>query len=455
MHMVMRYDTPLLIESVMGDATGLSIPAHADGLRTAGASFLTDAFRKFGSLSPDNSVARITRFESYAGGNSGHKVLLSVEYERPQRGLHTDLFVKFSRDFKDAFRDRRRHELEAECRFAALSRRPHFPIHVPAAYFADFHNWSGTGLLITQQIPFGREVEPLLPKCRDHELTDPLQYYRAIISTLASLVAAHKSGALSPEVETCFPFDAELAAAEDPIPYTEQQLCEAVSRFAAFAASYPQLVPVHLRDPKFIAQLERDVVRFRRNESAVKRFLQSDRAFIALCHYNANLDNAWFWRDARGGLHSGLLDWGRVRQMNVAYALWGSLCCATLDLWDNHLDELLSQFVTEVHAGGGPLLAIEDLRLNLHSYVTMMCLATMIEAPTLVLSRLPEAAHASGPLDPIFRKDEVARSFLHVFTVFLNLWQRHGLGASLDRVLSRSRQVALPEGGQEAVTSGR
>ena len=61
-----------------------------------------------------------------------------------------------------------------------------------------------------------------------------------------------------------------------------------------------------------------------------------------MSHFNPNIDNAWFWRDASGALGCGLLDWGRVRQMNVAYALWGSLCGAGLDIWDTHLDELLA-----------------------------------------------------------------------------------------------------------------
>ena len=136
-------------------------------------------------------------------------MFLSVEYAQSEPGLHTDLFVKFSRDFSDAFRDRRRHELEAEVRLAALSRLPAFPINVPAAYFADFNHESGTGLLITQRIAFGSGgIEPLRPKCMDHELDDPLAYYRATVTALARLAAAHKSGRLSPQVEALFPFDA-------------------------------------------------------------------------------------------------------------------------------------------------------------------------------------------------------------------------------------------------------
>jgi hypothetical protein len=434
--------TAVPLDFVRGDATGLDIPAHADALRLAGPAFLTAAFHHFGSLSAQNRIVGITRFESFPGGNSGHKLLLSVEYARTEPGLHSNLFVKFSRDFTDAFRDRRRHELEAEVRLATLSRRPSFPIHVPAACFADFNRDSGTGILITQRIEFGNgSIEPLRPKCMDHELSEPLAYYRAIVSTLAQLAAAHKSGALSPQVDALFPFDPAIAAATDPIPWSEQQLRERIERYATFAATCPQLLPSHLTASPFIARLQREAAHVLRHEATIKRYLHSNRDYIALGHYNANIDNAWFWRDAAGVRQCGLLDWGRVRQMNVAYALWGSLCGAGLDIWDRHLDELLGQFVGELHARGGPRLELAELRLQLDFYVATIGLALMMDTPALVLSRLPEAVSANGPLDPSLRRNEVARSFLHVFTAFLNLWYTHDFGAILDQLLDRTRDV--------------
>ena len=430
---------PEPLDFVRGDSTGLAIPAHAEALRIAGEAFLTDALRSFGSISPQNRVTRITHLGPFHGGNSGEKALLTIEYQHPEPGLHTDLFVKFSRDFSDAFRDRRRHELEAEVRLAALSRLPAFPIPVPAAYFADFHGASGSGILITQRIAFGSgNIEALHPKCRDHELSDPLAYYRAIVSTLARLAAAHQSGLLSPQIDAYFPFDAEKAAADDPIRWNERELRERVARIGEFARRCPQLLPAASAAPCFIERLARDAVRVRKHEATIKRFLHADRDFIALCHYNANIDNAWFWRDASGALGCGLLDWGRVRQMNVAYALWGSLCGAELDIWDRHLDELLELFVSELHAHGGPLLDVAELELHLDFYVATMGLATLLEAPALVLSRLPEAARARSPHDPVFLKDAVASGFLHVFTGFLHLWQTHDFGTSLDRLLERA-----------------
>ena len=431
----MTVDDPPNITFVLGDATCLDIPAHAAALRNAGETFLTEAFIRFGALSPTNRVTRITQFESFGGGNSGHKVLLSVEYERADPGLHSNLFVKFSRDFADAFRDRRRYELEAEVRFAALSRVPGFPIQVPVAYFADFNHESGTGMLITQRVAFGSEgVEPLWPKCWDHELPEPAAHYRAIVSTLARLAAAHKSGALSPYVEQFLPFDLEQSLAEDPIPWDESQLRALVARYAEFAARCPQLLPAAIRSPQFIARLEADGIRYLQQHARIKKFLHADRDYVALCHYNANIDNAWFWRDPAGELQCGLLDWGRVRQMNVAYALWGSLCGTSVEIWHDHLDEFLQLFIDEYVAHGGPRLDLGRLKLHLDLYVASVGLSMLMDAPALILARLPEAATARGPRDPLFRTNQVALGFFHVFIAFLNLWQMHDFGASLDRL---------------------
>lgn len=429
---------------VRGDVTGLAIPAHADALRAGGATLLSTAFQAFGSLDPGTRVARITRFENCPGGSTGQKLFLSVEYDPPAPQLHGDLFVKFSRDFSDPLRDRGRFEMASEVRFAALSRLADFPVSVPRAYYADYHQESGTGVLITQRIPFGvGGIEPQHQKCLDHELADPASYYRAIVTALARLAGAHKGGRLRADVDVQFPFDPQAAAAADRIRYDERQLRELVTAYAEFATKYPQLLPASIRAPGFVSALERDACRFLAHEATIKQFLQSNHDLVALCHWNAHIDNAWFWRDAAGALQCGLIDWGRVRQMNVAYALWGSLSGASLEVWDRHLQEFLELFAGEFHAHGGPRLDVEELKLNLQLYIATMGLAWMLEAPARILFRLPEAAGASGPRDPVFRRSETARNQLHIFTVFLHLWQTQDFGASLDRLLQRT---ATPSG---------
>jgi hypothetical protein len=402
------------------------IPAHPEALRAAGGAFLTQAFRQYGSLPAGNAIDRIVRFEPFLAGSTGQKILLDVAYAIPNRELPTELFVKFSRNFTSSSHDRRRDELLAEIRLCELSRLPAFPIRVPTPYFADFNKASSTGFLITQRIPFGREgVEPLRPKCMDHELREPLEYYRAILSTLARLAAAHRAGRLSPQVEQYFPFDLEAEVAADPIPWTQSELREKVARYAAFATRYPQLLPAHLTTADFIARFEGGALTVLRYEQAIKRYLYRERDYVALSHFNSNIDNAWFWRDAAGVLQCGLFDWQRARQMNLGYALWGGLCGAGFQIWEQHLEHLLRQFAGELHAAGGPQLDVRELGWHLDLYTATIGLAGLIETPALVLTNLPEAATASGPTDPVFEKSEAARSFLHIFTNFLNVFYRN------------------------------
>lgn len=423
---------------VRGDARGLDVPAHPDALRDRPEERLTALFQAYGSLSRDNRIARVTRFEPFAGGNSGLKLSLSVEYERAESGLHTELFAKFSRDFADAFRDRRRYELEGEIRLAELSRLPAFPVTVAKPYFADFNREAGTGVLITERIAYGSgNIEPLHPKCMDRLLAEPFEYYRETVGALARLAAAQKTGSLSPELERLFPFDAGEAAADQPIPWDAAQMRDKVAAWVAFATECPQLLPDNIADPAFFTRFGRDALRFLDCEAEVRQFLHADPRFIALTHWNSNIDNAWFWRDRAGRLHCGLLDWGMVRQMNVAYGLWGGLSASDGPFLASNLERLLAHFASEYASNGGPHIAADELGLHFDLSLAMLGLALMMDTPALVTSRLPAIREAGGPHDPLLVEDKVVHGFLHVSTNFLDLWERRDLAASLDRIQPR------------------
>jgi hypothetical protein len=438
------------IDFVRGDATGLLIPAHGEALRAGGAALLTASFHIFGALSSTNRVTRITRWEKCPGGSTGQKFFLSVEYESPEGDLHTHLFVKFSRNFSDPVRDDRgKYEMESEVRLATISRLPSFPIKVPTAYFADYHHESKTGLIITEEVAFGAEgIEPHRGKCLDHELVDSLTYYRTIIQALARIAGTHRSGRLSPDIAARFPYDPVAAAAIYPIPYDEKQMRDLMEQFADFAAQCPQLLPAEIISPAFIAKLQDEACRFLKHEGTIKRFLQSNSDLIALCHWNAQIDNAWFWHDSSGALQCGLMDWGQVNQMNVAFSLWGCLSGAGQEIWDRHLEELIVLFANEFHRHGGPRVGAPELRLHLQLYIAMMGLSYFMASPSRILASLPEAVKASGPLDLVFRSSETARSNLHVLSVFLSLWQSHDFGAILDRLLERLSSFATTAGGR-------
>lgn len=434
----MTHSEPVLIDTVRGDATGLSIPAHIDAFRTMGTDFLTRAFRTFGAIDPGNSVTEIVALEACPGGSTGDKYFLTVAYARQEPDLHTRLFLKFSRDFTDSRRDWQRTEMESEARLVALSRVPGFPIRVPTGYFADYDASTGTGIVITERIPFGQPpVEPHRRKCLDHEtMPDPLPYYRASVAALARLAAAHKAGALTDDIDTRFPWDA-VAGSADPIRYDEAELDAELDRCIAFANDAPQLLPYHLRTPEFHAKMRRDAHRIRRYEGQIQRYLTADADLRALCHWNAHIDNIWFWRDEADQLQCGLIDWGRVGQISFGSALWGGLSAAHEEIWDSHLHDLLTLFVEEYRRHGGPAITVEQLEEHLTLHMAAMGVARVLAFPEIIRFRLPKCVNASGPHDPMFRHVDPARNCLHIYINFLKHWHKRDFGACLDAILDR------------------
>lgn len=414
-----------------GDLSGLEFPACPEALRDGGVGFLRDAFRAWGVLGADNDVVGIDRFEEIGGGSTGRKVVLSVRYAVPQRGLHSELFVKFSRDFDDVLRDVGRTQMRSEVRFAALAQTPGFPIAVPATQFADYHEASGTGLLITERILFGANgIEPHYPKCLDHRMPGQFEHYRAIVVALARLAGAHRAGRLPRGLVEQFSVDLGAATVGERPSRTPEQLDRRLIRLAAFVEAHPGLFPERVRTPQLIARLVPEGRAVTVAEPAIWRHLAATRDHIALCHWNANVDNAWFWRDEHG-LRCGLMDWGCVSQMNVAMALWGALSAAEADLWSRHLGDLLRVFCEVVGDMGGPRLRPAALHRHVALYAILMGVTWLLDVPALIRARVPDLDARTTRADPHIECDEGVRAPLQMLVNVLNLWAGTDLDAAL------------------------
>lgn len=425
---------------MIGDHYGLPIPADPAALLSGGVSFLTNAFRASGVLR-ENSVARISDFREISGGSTGRKVVLSVEYDGPAADLHTELFVKFSRDLDDPVRDRGKTQMESEVRFASLARAPQFPIAVPDPQFADYHRRSGTGILITERINFGvNGIERQYHKCLDYEMPAPLEHYRALLTALARLAGTHRSGRLPAEHTAHLPLDVQAATVGDRPPLSVDRLQRRVQQLAEFAETRPSLLPAGVGSSEFLARLADEAPRLALFEDAVADHLAADGDYVALCHWNANVDNAWFWRDGDGTLRCGLMDWGCVSQMNLGMALWGAMSGAENEMWDRHLDDLLEVFVAEFQRCGGPRLEPDRLRRHTLLYAAVMGVAWLLDVPALIRKRFDVAP--TSRTDPRIREDERVRAPLQMLSNLLALWQRNPLGDLLDEALGEGGRVA-------------
>jgi hypothetical protein len=414
-----------------GDRSGLPFPADPAALRDGDIAFLTKAFHASGALDTGNAVVWIDRCEEVPGGSTGRKLVLDVEYDAPQPGLPTELFVKFSRDFDDPIRDRGRTQMDSEVRFAALTAAPGFPIAVPRVQFADYHRDSGTGVLISERIQFGvNGIEPQYHKCLDYQMPDPLAHYRALLTAVARLAGTHRSGRLPAGLTAQFPIDLRAATVGEPPPLTPDRLARKLSRLAEFAQAHVGLLPPNIRSPQFLRRLRDEVHDVVRLEDSIWCRLADSQDYIALCHWNANVDNAWFWRDD-DELRCGLMDWGCVSQMNIAMAIWGAMSGAETEMWDRHFDELLALVCTEVQLSGGPQLDSETLASQVMLYTALMGTTWLLDVPAMLRARIDNLGPTTSRSDPRIKDDEGIRAPLQMFVNFLNLWESRDFGRLL------------------------
>jgi hypothetical protein len=417
--------------SVIGDDTAVALPVDPAALRAAGGRFLTTALCAYGTLPPGNFVTRITECTEVGGGSTGRKALLSVAYADPEPHLPTDLFVKFSRDLDDPLRDVGRTQMQPEVRFAELARRSDFPITVPATLFADYHAGTGTGLLITERIRFGVDgIEPQHHKCLDYEIPDALAHYQTLVRSLARLAGWHRRNSAD-SVFARFPVDLRAATVGERPTLRGDKLSRQLNRLANFAESHPNLLPANVCDPAFLSGLTEQIPLIVAGERALFSHLAANTDHIALCHWNANVDNAWFWRDDDGRLQCGLMDWGCVSQLNVGMALWGALSAAENALWDKHFDSLVALFAQEYAASGGPRIDPGKLTAQVLQYAAIMGATWLLDVPGLIRARLGEPATAMSRFDPAIKDDEGLRAPLQMLTNVLNLWQTRDIGSLL------------------------
>lgn len=418
-----------------GELFDLDFPADAEALLSGGENFLTRAFHASGALPCDNGVSRILHAEEFFGGGTGSKLVLSIAYSRPEPNLPEQLFIKFSRNFDNSLRDSARFMMVSEAKFAVLSRSSDFPVTVPRCLFADVEVESGTGLIITERVAFGSNgLEPLYPKCMDYIVPEPLEHYKAIIKALAKLAGTHRRGGLSPDFDNHFPYNREQASSAISIRSSEEKLIRRATGMFEFINRYPQLFPDNIRSPVFHRQFISDIPHVISAEVQIKQLLNGNPDFIALCHWNANIDNCWFWRDYHGTLQCGLMDWAMVGQMSVAQSIHGAISSAGNSIWNDHLDEILRVFIAEYAAHGGPLLDLEELRLHILLLLAVAGVSYFMSAPVAISREITDLDTVESYQDECFRRHENARIQLHMMTKMLNVWQTRKLGDLITQV---------------------
>lgn len=405
--------------SVTSQHFGIPFPTSVASFNAQAREFLTCAFRASGVLEAGNSVSAITSVQEFEGGGMGRKLVVTLDYATPGGAAPARIFIKFPREFGDPLRELFNPVMEPEVRFALLSRREDFPVHVARCYFADSDPASQCHILITECIGFGTgAIEPHRDKCKDYLLPEPLPYYTALAQALGRLSGSHKSGALGGDIDAKFPFSGMVTV--PAIGFSRAELGARLDKLREFIGRYPQLFPASCRAAGFMDEFAAAMLACYDAQDAIRADLTGNPDVIALSHWNANIDNAWFWRDAGGALQVGLLDWGSVGQMNLAQAFFGMTCAAEVEFLQAHRDTLIHTLLAAYRDSGGPAVAVAGFRRHLILATSVLGMAWMLDAPALIEMQLGAVvADLRGRDDPRLVDNFLARAQLHLLTVFL------------------------------------
>ena len=78
------------------------------------------------------------------------------------------------------------------------------------------------------------------------------------------------------------------------------------------------------------------------------------------------------------------MDWANAGQISVAQSVSGAISGAEPFVWNEHLDELLTVFIEEYAAQGGPRLSLDDMRLHNLLIVAVSGVAYSMGAPIAI-----------------------------------------------------------------------
>jgi len=389
-----------------GEMYRVEIPPTLGELEEMGAPWLTRAFHAAGTLPPDNSVARIVKFKRLptttiaSAGGAGPKAFMTVEYEKDDPNLHTELFVKMPWAVSgtkemgaDAlYRTRISGNSDSEFMECTIYRfmGPIFPFRIPKYYFSDVCRPNTNYILITEKIMFGssgeylegkkrssfgpHEVLPVAEKYFDFQVEPKQQYemYYCIMRAQARMAAWDvtgkfdfvppqlRGGNLIPPLLGTFQWPPKLPAEqrqEKRIPAERfsklwrEYLCEYARRCYA---------PEYTGDA-FVSAIERCCYDARMWDDALQLYNGLFPQWLGMQHTNLQSDNAYFWRDDEGVMDAGIIDWGGASPGYLPSRLTASLTSAEGHVLYEHEEGLLRCLRDEFYRESGIFLDFGEL----------------------------------------------------------------------------------------------
>jgi len=164
--------------------------------------------------------------------------------------------------------------------------------------------------------------------------------------------------------------------------------------------------------------------------------------YFALIHPNAQIDNAYYWRDDTGAAHCGLLDWGGCSHGSMPGCLANGWIGAEPSMLDEHEEKLSGFFVDEYAKVTGVVLDVEDFYMHVklaHACVFFGCCANVRWCRSLLTPE--EWMSVTDRFNRQIDDNFLLRCYFVQLEMFLGMWQRRSPYESWQRWM---RQTGMP-----------
>jgi len=429
---VIKYNTmKKLVEAtekrLTGDMYGLLFPQTPEEMLADdkfGIGWLTKAFHAAGSLPKDNSVKRIVSWKRFEGGGSGPKARFEVEYEKPDDALDNVLFSKMPWTLAESAQQRFVQEGQlkfgdnwgGEISFYRFI-SPSIPFAVPKLYFGDLSRESTEAVLINACVDWPEpgktdfspyEVFPPCGKCEDYVLTNPQDYYFAIMrrmGTFSGLAKANKLGQFCNKINwfDCSPTnDVNCAAAMPRAHVGARAFVEHVA---------PHWFPAKAKEKAVLDKFETKSELVDKHFRMLVEFIYADPLYVGLCHQNGNTDNCYFYKREGDIIEAGVLDWGSTCSMSYGSGFMGSTISALAEMLIEYDVGMVHVWADAYHSTGAPKLNVDELLLRYRVATCLNAQAIYSQAAMYSSDKALPTSKAQFAELPTFNCEEIRKNF--------------------------------------------
>jgi hypothetical protein len=189
------------------------------------------------------------------------------------------------------------------------------------------------------------------------------------------------------------------------------------------SSTCPGAFPKELTQKKYLDTFNTEATDMSKYCNEMSFYLYAMREYFSLCHPNAQVDNAFYWKTASGETQCGLLDWGGVNFNNIPTCIGNGWMGAEPEVMEEHEKKLVELFCDEYEKASGFRFDADHMHLCLklsQCVVFYGCCANI--GMCLRIFKKDEWGKMKGRKDPRIDENFLLRCYFVQVHLWLKMW---------------------------------